>query len=142
MTETVQGRPCRNLAAAVSIALALLLLAALYLVLRESSDDVGSRPPVTHTFRIDISGDADSLTQAQSGVPIFKVRQGDTVTLVATSTQQGSLHVHVYDRDVKLVPGGEVTLTFQATAAGAFPVHWHDPDNLMIHMAVLEVQPR
>lgn len=137
-----QGQPRRNLTAVISITLALVLLAAMYQVLRKTADE-GSRAPEAHTFRIDISADADTLTQAaQAGVPVFKAREGDTITLVATSTQPGSLHVHVYDRNVPLVPGGEATLTFEATMAGAFPVHWHDPQNLMIHMAILEVQPR
>lgn len=139
----VRGQPRRNLAAVISITFALVLLAAMYPVLRKGSDAEVARAPEAHTFRIDISADADTLTQAaQLGVPVFKARQGDAITLVATSTQPGSLHVHVYDRNVALVPGSEVTLTFAATTAGAFPVHWHDPQNLMIHLAILEVQPR
>ncbi|MBL8269696.1 hypothetical protein [Steroidobacter sp.] len=142
MMATVEAQPRRNRAAVISIALSLLLLAGMYWILRESSKE-GSSAPVAHTFRIDISGDADTLTaRAQSGVPVFKANQGDTVTLVATSTQPGSLHLHVYDRSVPLVPGSEVTLTLEATTAGAFPIHWHDPQNLMIHLAILEVQPR
>lgn len=144
MMATVDAQPRRNLAAVVSVAISLVLLAGLYLVLRESSQERRSHAPVAHTFRIDISADADTLTAraAQSGVPVFKANQGDTVTLLATSTQPGSLHLHVYDRSVPLVPGSEVTLTFEATTAGAFPIHWHDPQNLMIHLAILEVQPR
>lgn len=138
-----QRQPRRSFAAVVWITLALVLLAAMYLSLRKASDEEAARGPEAHTFRINIAADADTLTQsAQSGVPVFKARQGDTITLVATSTQPGSLHVHVYDRNVPLVPGGEVTLTFPASAAGAFPIHWHDPQDLMIHMAILEVRPR
>ncbi|MBL8266411.1 hypothetical protein [Steroidobacter sp.] len=143
MMAVEQARPSRSIAAALYITLALVLLGAMYPLLRKASDDEAARAPEAHTFRIDISADSDTLTQAaQSGVPVFKARQGDTITLVATSTQPGSLHVHVYDRSVPLVQGSEVMLTFPATTAGAFPIHWHDPQNLMIHMAILEVQPR
>ena len=141
--ETSQRQPRRNPAALISIVLASGLLIATYLALRASSEDRSSRAPVAHVFQIAIASDADTLTAlAQRGVPTFKARQGDAVTLVAPSTQSGSLHVHVYDRNVALVLGGEARLTFEATTAGAFPIHWHDPQNLMIHLAILEVQPR
>jgi hypothetical protein len=140
---TVQGQSRRVLVTGVSIALAVVLLAALYVLLRPSSAEDSAGVSESHLFKIDISADPDTLTaRAQRGVPVFKARQGDTVTLVATSTQPGSLHVHVYDRSVLLIPGSKVTLTFAATSAGAFPIHWHDPQNLMIHLAILEVRPR
>lgn len=133
----------RHPGATVSTVLAAALLVALYLLLRESSEEEGAGAPITHTFRVDISANADTLTaRAQRGVPVFKARQGDTVILIATTIQSGSLHVHVYDRNVPLILGGEATLTFETTMAGAFSIHWHDSQNLMIHLAILEVQPR
>jgi hypothetical protein len=143
MMQTAPRQPWRDFARTAAIVLALVLLTVLYLGLREPPGNPHALPVVSHTFRIDIFSDADTLTaRAQRGVPVFKATVGDEITLVASSTQPGSLHVHVYDLDVPLVLGGDATLTFDASMAGAFPIHWHDPQNLMIHLAILEVQPR
>lgn len=143
MMQTVRELPRRTFAAAVLIFLAFVSLVGLYFHVREPSGDQRWHPLASHTFRVSIVAGADALTaQAKDGLPIFKARKGDSVTFVATSNQAGTLHIHVYDRHVPLVLGGEATLTFHATLAGAFPVHWHDPQQLMIPIAILEVQPR
>lgn len=81
---------------------------------------------------------------------MFKVTQGDTVTLVVGSDRPGEAHVHGYDKRIALNPGSEVTLTFIAKDAGLYPLHLHerldsrDPDSPVLHrhLAAIEVQPK
>jgi hypothetical protein len=76
------------------------------------------------------------------GTPIFKARQGDSVTLVVRSSRAGELHVHGYERAVALERNEEVRWTFGADAAGIYPLHLHDPSGRMYALGLLEVDPR
>jgi len=73
--------------------------------------------------------------------PVFKARQGDTITLIVRSDRPGELHVHGIEKVVTLNPQGAVKLTFVARDAGGFPLHLHSPDGTMRHLALLEVDP-
>lgn len=114
-----------------------ILLSGLYWA---SKSTLGSREPsAVHSRVFNLSVSAPHPGEES---PVFKARQGDTVTLVIRSDRPGEVHVHIYEKQIMLKPGGEVTLTFTATAAGLFPVHLHDPDGTMTHLAMVEVQPK
>jgi hypothetical protein len=70
---------------------------------------------------------SESIAHFQSGAGRYR----HTVTLMIRCNRRGEVYVHVYERKVVLVPGGEVKLTFVATDAGTFPIHLHDPDGSM-----------
>lgn len=113
------------------------LLGGLYFALKSSLGEHEQRGVHTRVYRLSIPG-----SPPPEEAPVFKVLQGDIVTLVIRSARAGELHVHGYEKKVVLQPGAEVSLTFTATQPGVFPVHLHDPDGSMRRLAMLEVQPR
>ncbi len=58
----------------------------------------------------------------EGGVRRVKVKQGDQVTIRATSDVADELHLHTYDLKVDLVPGQSADLTFLAKIPGVFEV--------------------
>jgi len=114
------------------------VLGGLYWVLKYSLAPHATSSMATSTFHLNVSA-----PPAGEEFPVFKVMQGDTVTLIVHSDQSGELHVHAStEQKIVLNPHSEVKLTFVAAEAGLFPVHLHDPDGAMRHLAMLEVQPR
>lgn len=116
---------------------AIVLLIALYFGLELTLKVPTTEGPKHHNYHLSVS--------ASNGVgplPIFEVKQGDSVTLTVSSDRPGSVHVHGYEKEVVLNPGGNASLTFTAGRAGRFAVHLHDPDATMQGLAALEVQPR
>jgi len=113
------------------------LLWGLYSSLKSSLGQHEKGPPGSHTYSLSIS--ASHLGETP---PVLSASQGDTVHLTVSSDRAGELHVHGYEKSIKLRPAGKVTLTFVAQDVGSFPVHLHERDGLMLQLAVLEVQPR
>jgi hypothetical protein len=129
----------------LSAAIVAVLLCGLYGGLRGLLRQHDARVTDSAIFKLSISTpkpDAKPLPLEDS--PVFKAAEGQTVTLLISSEQPGSLHVHGYEKEIDLAPGREVALTFQATVAGRFPVHLHhpEPDSAMDYLATLEVQPK
>jgi hypothetical protein len=114
-----------------------LLLGGLYWGLKTSMDGhhVGGQQFLTYQLSISSPSPGNEL-------PVFKVTQGDTVSLRIRSDRSGEVHVHGYERKVVLNPDGEVALTFLANNTGVFPVHLHDPDGSMHSLGTLDVQPK
>ena len=98
------------LAAWVSTIVAVLLLA--------SCGDGGE--PGQHTFDITLEGG-----QPAGGAETYRVKQDDAVTLVVTSDEHASLHLHGYDVTGVAMPGAPATLELAATATGSFPLTVH-----------------
>jgi FtsP/CotA-like multicopper oxidase with cupredoxin domain len=69
----------------------------------------------------------------------IRVAKGDEVTLRFTSDRAIALHLHGYDIQATVAPGGEATMRFTASIAGRFPVseHTHGPGH---HRAVLYLE--
>jgi hypothetical protein len=73
------------------------------------------------------------------GPGVFKVHEGDEVTINVTSDKADKLHLHGYDLHGDLTPGKTVTLKFTAKLTGRFPLELHHSD---LEIAALEVYPR
>jgi hypothetical protein len=123
--------------AALAGAAALILLVGSYYTLHDTQGGSGPGPAAAETFPL-----AVGAKPLLNNFPVFKVAQGQWLTLQVTSARPGSIHVHVYEKSVDLKPGSEVDLTFQAINAGRFPIHLHDAAGGMEHLATLEVQPK
>ncbi len=98
------------LAACLSTIVAVVLLA--------SCGDGGE--PEQHTFDITLEGG-----EPAGGAATYSVKQDDAVTLVVTSDQHASLHLHGYDVTGVAMPGTPATLELTATATGSFPITVH-----------------
>ena len=98
------------LATTISTALALALLA--------SCGNGGG--PEEHTFEIQIEDG-----QPAGGAAAYRVKQDDAVTLVVTSDQHASLHLHGYDLTGVAMAGAPATLELTANATGSFPLTVH-----------------
>ena len=66
----------------------------------------------------------------------FSVREGDTVRIVVTSDVADELHVHGYERTVKLAPGKPTTLEFVADRQGLFDVETHETTLTLFQLQV------
>jgi hypothetical protein len=69
--------------------------------------------------------------------PIVKVKQGETLTLVATSDTPLEIHVHGYDKMIQLTPGQTGTVSFVADQQGTFEV---EIESTKTHLFNLQVQ--
>src|SRR5919108_2268220 len=56
---------------------------------------------------------------------LIRVKQGDVVKLRWTSDQPLVVHLHGYDIEKRIAPGGVTEMTFNAYATGRFAVHVH-----------------
>ena len=57
--------------------------------------------------------------------PTIRVRQGDNITLVWTTDEIVSIHLHGYDHLLEVKPGEEKTMRIDAAVPGRFPVSAH-----------------
>ncbi len=97
--------------------------------------------PAVRTFEVDIR---------QGHVPkdmrTIKVEQGDMVRIRITSDEAVSLHLHGYDIEKAVKPGGVAEFSFEAFATGRFPINVHDGQQAGGHdeptLLRLEVYPR
>lgn len=72
---------------------------------------------------------------------VVRVRQGDEVTLRWTADVPMTVHLHGYDIERKLEPGGVAAMTFRARATGRFPIEVH-AQGAEATLGYLEVHPR
>jgi len=79
---------------------------------------------------------------------LIRVTQGDNVRLRWTSDRPIVLHLHGYDIETRVEPGGVAEMVFTARATGRFGVEEHKPDARGGHshgeasLVRLEVRPR
>ena len=121
--------------AIVSAAIAILVLAGLYLVFRSSGN--GKVPPQPRAYQLAILGQ-----RVASGPTVLKARQGDPITIAVTTDNAGMISIHGYEQTVDVVPDKAVTLAFTADRAGRYAVDLHGADNSHSEVAALEIQPR
>lgn len=70
----------------------------------------------------------------------LRVHQGDVVTLRWRSDRPLTLHLHGYDIEWHLAPGGDIQSTFTAFASGRFPIETHrapSHDRTLLYLEVL-----
>lgn len=74
---------------------------------------------------------------------LLRVQQGDDVTLRWTTDAPLTIHLHGYDIEKKVSPGGPVSMRFTARATGRFPIeiHAHGRGQERV-LGYLEVHPR
>jgi hypothetical protein len=85
-----------------------------------------------------------AITKEKPGVetrPLLAV-QGDSVTIVLTTDQAGTVEVHGYGMSVAVKPESESTLAFRAERTGRFPIHLHVKDGRHLDVTALEVRPQ
>ena len=73
-----------------------------------------------HTFELQVQ--KQSLTQGDS---VLRVKKDDTVTIVVTSDEPISFHLHGYDIEKEARPNEPATLAFTANDTGSFPFTIH-----------------
>nr|WP_185302960.1 hypothetical protein [Streptomyces finlayi] len=65
-----------------------------------------------------------------------EVEKGDRVALRVRSDRADTLHVHGYDKEVRLPPGRTTTLTFTADRTGLFEAETHESGLLLTQLVV------
>jgi hypothetical protein len=79
---------------------------------------------------------------------LIRVMRGDTLELELTTDEAAQLHLHGYDKLIKIAPGAPTTLRLDATIAGRFSIEAHgfasDKSGQRGHIVLLylEVHPR
>ena len=73
---------------------------------------------------------------------VIRVREGDRVTLTIATDRAGTLEVHGYREEVKLVANTQGTLTFVAAKSGRFGIDMHERSGGHIEVTALEVLPK
>lgn len=121
---------------AIAVAGTIILLAGLYLLAQNSSLKPGRAAAQSQVFSLVVKDHALS-----SGPALMQARQGDTITLHVQADQEGELHLHGYELEIKLQPGGEAQLSFVADRAGRYYLHMHGPDGSHAEIATIDIQP-
>ena len=63
--------------------------------------------------------------EIQGGKKVIRVKQGDEVKLNLMADKTTEVHLHGYDIEKTVSPGGVAVMTFRARVAGRFPVTLH-----------------
>lgn len=114
----------------VVVALILIVLGALFFVLRPAST-----PDASRERTIDLSIKDGAMTPDE-----VKVGEGDRVTLrITASGAPTKLHIHGYDIEKDVAPDKPATVSFKADLTGRFEIEDHETDK---ELGVLLVQPR
>jgi len=96
---------------------------------------------VTYALRIDNGRLSENMR-------LIRVMQGDVVKLQWSADKPSIVHLHGYDIEKRVAPGGVTELTFTARATGRFPVNLHGggaetaghgPEDTLV---TIEVYPR
>lgn len=88
-------------------------------------------PPATHEIAITL---ADGAVDPSGGK--VDVARGDTVVLLVTSDRADTIHVHGYDLEFDIDPGGTARVEFVADNVGRYEIESHDPALLILQLQV------
>lgn len=134
---------------ALFLGLGVLVLAALFFLLKPGAPVIPSMPPIAASAPVMVSPEPSASTHnyemvikhgaKRSGPEVMQVSEGDEVTLKISSDQADELHVHGYDLYTKIVPGTPAVLSFQADRSGRFTMELHHSH---VELGALEVLPR
>jgi uncharacterized cupredoxin-like copper-binding protein len=72
------------------------------------------------------------------GTTTINVQQNQNLTFDITADKADELHIHGYDKEIKLEPGKLQTVTFKADKAGSFETELHGAN---VRVFLLDVQP-
>ena len=109
--------------------ISVLVLGGLFLVLRP---DPPAATPATRSFDVEIRDGAMSPEEVS-------VRRGDRVQMSITSDSPVEIHVHGYNLEEEVEPGGPTELSFEADLTGRFPIEDHETES---ELGVLVGEPR
>ena len=109
--------------------ISVLVLGGLFLVLHP---DPPAATPAPRSFDVEIRDGAMSPEEVS-------VRKGDRVKMSLTSDSPVEIHVHGYDLEREVEPGGPTEISFEADLTGRFPVEDHETES---ELGVLVVEPR
>ena len=125
------------------IVVAVFLLVSLFIIFKPKDSSTssenqpnGSGASNVETFTLEVQNN-----ELIRGNKVITVKRGDTVTVkikADKTDKEDSLHLHGYDRSVKLKPGETVELSFTADKAGRFEMELEEAEK---ELSVLEVQP-
>ncbi len=113
----------------VLLLISVLVLGGLFLFLRP---DPPAATPATHSFDVEIVEDGMIPEEVS-------VRKGDRVNMSITSDRPVEIHIHGYDLEREVEPGGPTELSFEADLTGRFPIEDHETES---ELGVLAVKPR
>jgi FlaG/FlaF family flagellin (archaellin) len=122
----------RNARIAVLVAAIAVLVAAFAIVKATGGGGKGSPKSVTATIQV-VNG------KPVGGVKSLKVAKGGHVDLTVTSTTANEIHLHGYDIEKQVKPGGSARFDFTASIDGVFNIEAHHPTEAAI--GSLEVTP-
>ena len=80
----------------------------------------GGDEPQERTISIELEGG-----ELAGDASTWQVNQNDEVTLVVSTDEPVSFHLHGYDFEADIEPGDPATFVFTANATGSFPVTIH-----------------
>src|SRR5215210_2728993 len=106
-----------------------LVMGGLFLLLRPDPPDAA---PTERSFDIEI-GEGGMRPDEVS------VREGDRVAMSVGSDRPFELHLHGYDLEREVGPGGTTGISFEADLTGRFPMEDHETKR---ELGVLVVEPR
>ena len=112
-----------------AIVVLVLVLGGLFFLLRPDPPEGG---PQDRTFDV-------SIKDGEMSPEEVSVNQGDTVTLRVSTDGPTEFHVHGYDVEQEVEPGGEAEIDFQADLTGRFEIEDHETER---ELGVLQVRPR
>jgi hypothetical protein len=95
--------------------------------------------PLEQVFELRIEGG-----EVADDMRTLRVSEGDDVRLRWTADAPVTLHLHGYDIEKEVAPGGVTEFAFETYATGRFPVEIHAPEQSHHEapVVVLEVYPR
>jgi plastocyanin len=67
---------------------------------------------------------------------VHKIRLGQTVRLTVTADEADEVHVHGYERELKVAPGRPATVEFRADQPGRFEVETHESSLQLLRLQV------
>lgn len=124
-----------------SLLLAIVTIAVLvggYLLFQPASEPKASVASGPRVFALAVAARAAGTRE----VPLFRAEEGDTVKFEITSTTEGVLSIHGYEKETSLSVRAPVHLEFAAVHGGRFPMHVHASDGSHLEVGVLQVEPR
>ena len=115
--------------AAIVVLVVVLVLGGLFFLLRP---DTPEGRPQDRNFDV-------SIKDGEMSPEEISVNQGDMVTLRVSADEPTELHVHGYDVEQEVKPGGEAEIDFEADLTGRLEIEDHETEK---ELGVLQVRPR
>lgn len=121
------------------IALSAAVLLALFVVLKPTPEPVRDGQDMTQSQQAKVFTLEIRDGEVVEGNDVLQVAQNEQVTLKITADTENQIHLHGYDKVIKLQPGVQTVTSFTASMAGRFEAELHDTNKPVF---AFEVQPR